>query len=95
MSTPHVDAKETDDLTPKDKAWWVECIGSFITEGIEEGDLSVELTAQIEAAFDKGQEHIQQLFSKGSSEADQTMNSMLESISERLENIENRLNSRP
>ena len=93
MSAPNSDENFSEDLTPKDKAWWVECIASFAEEGVDGDAPSGELVARIDDAFEKGREHIRQVISKGRSEADEKMNSMLTSISDRLESIEKRLDS--
>ncbi len=91
MSAHHSHDKSPDDLTPKDKAWWVECIASFVQEGADDAKPSEELTARIDAAIEKGQAQVQELLSKGRSDADATVSSMLKTISERLETIEKRL----
>ena len=54
---------------------------------------SVELTDRIDEALEKGRDHLRHILSVGRSEVDETTNSMLKSISDRLESIEKRLDS--
>ena len=93
MTAPQPSDTPNTDLTPKDKTWWVECVASFIEEDIDDGHSSSELTARIDDAFEKGQSYIREVLSQGQSEANESMNSMLKTISERLERIEQRLDS--